>query len=54
MPDETPLLGCESDRLVTKLGNGAIPPTSGNPAKSLKQKTNVVVRSWVFIIRDPT
>ena len=35
-PVEAPLLGCVSDRLVTKLGNGAIPPTSGNPGKSLK------------------
>ena len=37
-PVADPRLGCTSDGLVTKLGNGAIPGTSGNPVKSLEQK----------------
>ena len=36
------LLGCDSSGLATKLGNGAIPGTSGNPVKSLKQTSNPV------------
>jgi hypothetical protein len=34
-------MGWLSVGLVTKLGNGAIPATSGNPEKSLKIAVNV-------------
>jgi hypothetical protein len=41
-PAPAPLLGWES----TKLGNGAIPGTSGNPEKSLKLKYRKIQYFW--------